>query len=491
MEHTQPQGDINPEELLHGMTDAFVSTDRLWRYRYVNKKALALMGKTKEQLIGNTIWDVFPGIIGTDFELHYRKVMEQRVEATFEAFCEESSTWLEVHVLPNDGGVSIFCSDITEKKKALAIIKDSERWFRNVADNSPLMIWSANVEKQCNYFNNTWLRFRGRAERQEFGMGWTNGIHEEDKQRVLKIFSEAFDERTEFRTECRLLYRDESYRWVSFSGKPLFAPDHSFMGFGGTCVDIDEQVMIYRQMEVKVAERTSEFTAALEREKELNSQKSKFVSIASHEFRTPLSTILSSVGLMELYYSLGDFEQMLKHMERIKGSIKHMINILNDFLSLDKLEQGEIKLEHEYLNFEEFARETVEELHPILKPQQEIICRYKGEKNVHTDKKVMYNVLMNLLSNAIKYSDKDIILEIRVAKAIVNISVTDEGIGIPPDEHQMLFKKYFRAGNVGKVKGTGLGLNIVQRFIELLGGTISFASIQDKGTTFTVRVPNQ
>jgi len=244
-------------------------------------------------------------------------------------------------------------------------------------------------------------------------------------------------------------------------------------------------------LEKKVAERTFELAQALEREKELNELKSRFVSIASHEFRTPLSTILSSTSLIEHYIKEEHAENRKKHIARIKSSTKNLTDILNDFLSLDKLEQGKVEIIKEPLNLDDLSSEIVDELNTSLKPGQAINLIYSGSKTIMQDKKILRNVLLNLLSNAIKYSGehKSIYLFIETDNKFVTIKVKDEGIGIPEADQKNLFTKFYRAKNTTNIQGTGLGLNIVKRYVELLNGEITFVSRQNEGTTFTVWFP--
>lgn len=481
---------IDLERILQGISDAFVSLDKEWQYRFVNDQALYLMQKERKDLIGRTLWKVFPDIIGTLFDIEYHKVMELGQPSCFETYYPSYDMWLEVRAYPYHDGICIFYTDVTEKKKAHEIVENSEKWFRSIADNSPVMIWGAGTDTFRNYFNRTWLEFTGRTIEQESGEGWTEDIFTEDRDRVCNLYSDNLTRRVVFQTEYRLRAKTGQYRWVRDVGNPIYSPDQSFMGYTGTCTDIDEQVRVYQELENRVQERTQELTASLSREKQLNDMKSHFVSIASHEFRTPLSTILSSAGLMEQYQALNKPENMYKHIDRIKGSVKHLINILNDFLSLDKLEQGQVRVELDHFNLEQFINEILEELNPLLKRDQQIVAAYDGAKEVNTDRKVVHNTLFNLLSNAMKYSNDNVTLNVTVTGSAINISVTDKGIGIPIEDQEKLFGKYFRAGNVGVIKGTGLGLSIVLRYVELLGGNISFTSEVDKGTTFDVHIPN-
>lgn len=257
--------------------------------------------------------------------------------------------------------------------------------------------------------------------------------------------------------------------------------------------DITERQKYNEQLELKVRERTLELTQMLEREKELNEIKSRFVSMASHEFRTPLSAILSSVSLVETYTKMDDAEKRIKHVERIKSSVKNLTDILNNFLSLDKLEQGRVEMTKELFDLKEFALDIIEDVKGMLKPGQEIICQHSGEISTVQDKKILRNVLLNLLSNAIKYSEDNqpVYVNCRVNPFAVEISVKDNGIGIPEEEQKNLFGKFYRARNAVNHQGTGLGLNIVKRYIDLMDGDIRFVSTPESGTEFTISYPHK
>lgn len=246
------------------------------------------------------------------------------------------------------------------------------------------------------------------------------------------------------------------------------------------------------ELERRVEERTIELTDSLDREKKMNEMKSRFVSMASHEFRTPLSAILSSIALVEQYTQPDQAEKRKKHVERIKSSVKNLTAILNDFLSLDKLEQGKVEVESSTFNLQEFAEDIIEEVRGILKAGQRIDHDHQGEPVITQDKKMLRNVMLNLLSNAIKYSpeDKTISLCLAADDSGLLITVSDQGIGIPEEEQEQLFGRFFRATNSTTIQGTGLGLNIVKRYVELMEGSISFTSKQGEGTSFFVKLPN-
>lgn len=231
---------------------------------------------------------------------------------------------------------------------------------------------------------------------------------------------------------------------------------------------------------------------ALEREKELNALKSQFVTMASHKFRTPLSTILSSVFLLENYTD-ADYElEKTAFFDKIKRSVHNLTALLNDYLSLGKLEEGKLKVSYSETDMKVFFDEFLQEIGSIKKVKQKILFTHEGiECKMMTDKFLLKNILTNLLSNAIEYSphDAEIQLHAELKKDALRIRVTDQGIGIPENEQHQIFKRFYRGQNASNVEGTGLGLNIAKKYIRLLKGTIEFTSQLNKGTTFVATIP--
>lgn len=278
----------------------------------------------------------------------------------------------------------------------------------------------------------------------------------------------------------------------------------------------EEQLLVYAsELEKKVQSRTEDLNAtitalekeiqerkkaeeearkALDRERELNELKSKFVSIASHEFRTPLSTVKSSASLINQYIERKEIEKVGKHVNRIKSSVDHLTSILNDFLSLGKLEEGKVDVSKESIHVSEFLKEVKEEITPTFKAGQTVnINRDTQVEYINSDSRMLRNILFNLISNASKYSDENKKITIRcfTDKRGLGFAISDEGIGIPLEDQKHMFDRFFRASNAGNVQGTGLGLNIVKRYVELLDGSISFTSEFGKGSVFTVIIPAQ
>jgi len=260
------------------------------------------------------------------------------------------------------------------------------------------------------------------------------------------------------------------------------------------------------ELEQKVTERTKvlqealrelenskeKLSKALTKEKELNDLKSRFVTMASHEFRTPLSTILSSVSLIDKYKTESEDDKRKKHVDRIKSSVTNMTFILNDFLSAERLEEGKIFAKPSEFSLPQIIEEITADIKNIQKTGQQIIHKHTGDEIINCDKQMIRNILLNLLSNAIKFTGEDGVINITTSNAPkeIKLIVKDNGIGIAKDEQQYLFERFFRAKNATNIQGTGLGLTIIVKYLEALDGKIDFESELNQGTTFTITIPN-
>jgi PAS domain S-box-containing protein len=226
---------------------------------------------------------------------------------------------------------------------------------------------------------------------------------------------------------------------------------------------------------------------ALAAEVELNKMKSNFVALASHEFRTPLTAILSSTFLLEKYSSGDDQKKAAKHIARIKSSVNNLTSILDEFLSLTKIEEGKIESKLDRLNLKEHLDRVCLSLRSSAKPGQNIIYSHSGDLHVYTDPVLVRNIVNNLVSNAIKYSDDSSNIYVSsTANSRIHIAVRDSGIGIPKEDQKYLFNRFYRASNAGTVQGTGLGLHITKHYVDMLNGSIHVNSEVGKGTEFEV-----
>ncbi len=428
-------------------------------------------------------------------------------------------------------------TDITERRRAeRALQKEKERaqQYLDVANTIFVVI---NRDEAIELLNEKGCELLGYREADVLGRNWFDLVMPaDDREGVRQVFRHLMDEGEKGQDyyENHILTRQGDRRLIAWRNALITDEQGRNVATISSGVDITEQraaeerikrlnaeleerveirteelaeavnqlLNINKQLEYEIQERKSaehalrkserELRKAYEREKELSELKSRFVSMASHEFRTPLSTILSSADIIEAYQQTEQQARREKHTNRIKSAVSNLTSILNDFLSLSRLEEGKITHAPEEFELQDFCREVVDELQGLLREGQQIRCQGPTkETTILIDKKFLKNILFNLLSNAIKYSPagKPIDLTLERRDDLLFIQVTDYGIGIPGEEQQHLFTRFFRARNVENIQGTGLGLNIVKRYVELMKGNITFESKLGEGTSFQVEIP--
>ena len=389
--------------------------------------------------------------------------------------------------------VLAFVIDITERKKQedeivelnarleekvedrTKELKNSYQLFSQIARNFPK--GTINVfDKNLNYIfvEGQELYKLGIHSHQLVGSNYLTRLKKSISEKIDPILKEVFE------GESKTFEIETNNSYYQINAVPL--PEENN--------EINRILVVEKNItEEKLAEE--KIKKALEKEKELNELKSRFVSMASHEFRTPLSAIYSSATILAKYTQTAQQEKRDKHIVRIKTTVNSLTQILNDVLSLSKAEEGITKVEYKAVIVPVFCGEVSEEVQSIARRGQKIIYSHTGDTNIVCDPNLMKKITLNLLSNAIKYSyDKGEVHINTLAKdKLLTIEVVDNGIGIPRQEQNKLFNRFFRAENVANIEGTGLGLNIVKKYVELLNGTITFTSIPEKETIFTVKLP--
>jgi PAS domain S-box-containing protein len=241
----------------------------------------------------------------------------------------------------------------------------------------------------------------------------------------------------------------------------------------------------------QLEQRQAELAQALAAEQELGEMKSRFVSMASHEFRTPLTAVLTSASLIEKYPAADQQDKRLRHLDRIRQSVNQLNDILEEFLSVGRIEEGKVTAHPAHLNLPILLRDVLADMQGLLKAGQRVAQAIDCTEPMWLDPSLLRKVLVNLLSNASKYSAENAVVHVRAAGAAgrLTLVVQDEGVGISADDQARLFERFFRARSVTNVPGTGLGLYIVGRYVELLGGTIRLVSELGRGTTVTIVIP--
>jgi PAS domain S-box-containing protein len=484
----------------------FIKDARDLRFLRFNKAGEKLLGYLQEDMIGKNDYDFFPKDQADFFTLKDREVLNSHkgIDIQEEPIkTKHGTSWLHTKKIPvynTDGkpqyllGIS---ADITEKKKTedtiielnkslaryVAELEESQRFYKTIARNFPdgtITVLNRNLDYL--FVDGGELSLEGLDSGKLLGTPYLNRFPEqlrnEIKNNLLQILN---GNNTSFEVNL-------TGGFYVIHGAPMENAE------GGV-----DEILLVKQNISKLKEAEANMKTALEKEKLINEMKSRFVSLASHEFRTPLSTILSSTEFIAEYIERIEEnpvlirEKNLHHLKRIKASIQNMVNILNSFLSLDQLEQGKTLTNPTEFDMEEFSAEAIGEIQGKLKPGQriEFSCEPSGAK-IFTDRPILKNIILNLLANAIKYSPEN-----RVVKYIaivgpegVEIIIEDQGIGIPETDQANLFERFYRAKNTMNIEGTGLGLNIVKKYIDLLEGSISFISHENKGTIFKIFIAN-
>jgi PAS domain S-box-containing protein len=284
----------------------------------------------------------------------------------------------------------------------------------------------------------------------------------------------------------RNIHEEEQYTYirknrtsipVSLTLTAITGNEGNITGFMAIAIDISER---------KKAEE--DLRRSLEKEKDLSELKSRFVSMASHEFRTPLSTVLSSAYLIEKYTSGEDQPKRNRHVQRIISSVNMLTDILNDFLSVGKIEEGKIQVRLSRFNIHEAINAIIQELKITLKKEQQIKYSHEGNTEVYLDLSMLKHIVMNLISNASKFSAEDSCINIKTQNVgdEVSLSVKDNGMGISIEDQKHLMERFFRGANAANIQGTGLGLHIVAKYAELLNGRVKCISDLQKGTEFEI-----
>jgi len=289
-----------------------------------------------------------------------------------------------------------------------------------------------------------------------------------------EIVKNAFADGRAKAIEVQIKPKDRSPIWVSLSTQIIDVNNEKHL------LSALLDMTAHKELEEKMK-------SALATEIELNKMKSNFVSLASHEFRTPLTSILSSTVLLDRYSYGEHHEKAAKHVARIKSSVNNLTTILDEFLSISKIEEGKVTPKIEQVNIKDYLTKICNSFNNFSKPGQEIEYKHRGVEEVYTDPVLLGNIVNNLVSNAIKYSDEG--KKIFVVSDVNNrlhIEVRDDGIGIPKEDQKHLFNRFFRASNTGTSQGTGLGLHIMKHYVEMLHGHVKIDSEVGRGSTFTV-----
>ncbi|MEH2233576.1 MAG: ATP-binding protein [Nostoc sp.] len=478
------------ETVIAGIQDQFFVLDREWRYTFVNQQVAEIVGIPKEELLGKIVWEVLPDMVQSEFDTQVHRANAQNTVVQFEYFYAPWQRWFENRIYPFAEGVSIFVTDISDRKQAEKALRESEEKFRNMADNAPFMVWVTDTDSYCTYLSQSWYDFTGQTEEMGLGFGWLNAVHPEDYNDARNVFLEANRSYSAFRLEYRLRRKDGKYRSCIDAANPWFGVDGQFKGYIGSVIDITERKAAEaerdRLLELEQAARTEAERA--------NRIKDEFLAVLSHELRSPLNPILGWARLLQTREF--DAAALKKAIATIERNAQLQAQLIEDLLDVSRILQGKLNLKMLPVNLVlviEAGLETVRLAAEAKNIQiQTMLDASFGQ--VLGDSGRLQQVVWNLLSNAVKFTPEGgkIDIQLECVDAQAEITVSDTGKGISPEFLPYVFE-YFRQADgttTRKFGGLGLGLAIVRHLIELHGGTIQAESLgEGQGAIFRVRLP--
>ncbi|MGB7443714.1 MAG: PAS domain S-box protein [Coleofasciculaceae cyanobacterium] len=458
--------------------------DKNLHYTLAEGKGLADFGLSKELIEGKTITEVFPPEIW-----HLKQKADQEsLEGKSSVFeMSYGKRIYLVHVLPvkNDRG-EIFAGmamwqDISDRKRAELALLEERNFISAILNTANAIILVLDPEGRIHRFNRFCEKLTGYTFEEVKGkFAWDLFLLKDDIEPVKAVVRELQSGKFANEYENYWVARDGTRRLLSWSNTVLLDADGSVKYVVAIAIDVTER---------KKAEKARQ---ALERERELSQLRLRFFSMASHEFRTPLSTILMSAQLLGTCSDTWSQEKKARNLQRIESATKHMIQLLEDILMINRAETRKLELQPAQINLSKFCWHLVEEIQLNAAPNQQVVYNCKCRcHNAYIDEKVLRSILSNLLSNAIKYSSdgSDVYLDLTCDNGQATLKIQDQGIGIPDSDQPLLFEAFHRGGNIDKIGGTGLGLTVVKHCLQLCGGSISFKSKVGVGTTFTVQIP--
>lgn len=364
------------------------------------------------------------------------------------------------------GRASIF-HDLRRELAARKALAESEQLFRGITTASPAALWMSDEKAEIIYVNQIWVDWTGMPLQNHLGTGWLNAVLKEDVEDTASKFLTDFNNRVFHESQFRIMHPDGNFRWVVCTGNPQFNADGNFTGYIGACVDITEQ-------------------------KQLQQQKDEFIGIASHELKTPVTSIKAYGQVLEAMFRKGGNDRKADMVLKMNNQIDRLTSLIGDLLDVTKIQSGRLQFNDSYFDFEQMVAELVEDLQRTTSRHQ-IITDIKPIGHVYADRDRIGQVFTNLVSNAIKYSpdSEKVLVSAGLKDGEVVICVEDFGIGIPDDKKDRVFEQFYRVSGDKQhtFPGLGLGLYISSEIIKREGGRIWVNSVQGKGSKFCFSIP--
>lgn len=392
--------------------------------------------------------------------------------------------------------------DITDDKKLLEQVKESEERFKLIADSAPVMIWMSNEDQSGTYFNKKWHEFVGNREAMKNGRVSLENVHPDDINEVKSILKRSYQDRVPFLMEYRLKRKDGDYRWIRDHGTPVIDKNSYFEGFIGSAIDITGQKKFTQELEKQVSERTIELRKSNDELVNLNISLEEYAHVASHDLQEPLRKISTFISILKT--KINDPAAVGMYVDKVNKLANQMRHLIRNILDYSRLSESTLAMAS--VNLDELIKEIEDDLELMIIEKRAKIT-YKNLGSIHANEVHMQQLFTNFIKNALKYNDdfpevSIISKEIKgsdlpgyftanKANLYREIKIKDNGIGIDPQHKEMIFKPFKRLHSKSEYGGTGIGLSICRRIVEIHQGFIDLESEMGKGSTFIIYFPIQ
>jgi two-component system CheB/CheR fusion protein len=401
--------------------------------------------------------------------------------------------------------ILVAIEDITEHRRAQRIMAEREMWFRNMANNAPVMIWVAGLDKKRNFLNKTWLEFTGQNGTANSKEGWQEAIHPDDLKGYLDLYNASFMERETFQFEYRLRRNDGEYRWMMDIARPTYSPEGAFLGYIGSCTELHNKKLLHDELEKRVAERTTELEEMNKELQRSNSELQQFAYVSSHDLQEPLRKIMTFADRLEpLKERLP--EQGRVYVDKINESSVRMTRLIDDLLDYSRISREDAKFTTTDLN--KVVKEILVDFEVTMQ-QKKVKLTIDPLPTVSAIPLQMEQLFHNLISNALKFSKEDTTPEVNIScrtlpreelkkhpnleqnRSYVEIVVKDNGIGFPPEFADQIFIIFQRLNDKKNYPGTGIGLALCYKIVANHGGEIYAKSVENEGAEFYILLPTR
>jgi len=472
--------------LMNSNPEAVFILDTDGNFIAANEKTAERFGRPVEKLVGTNVFSYLSPEIANSRRKKVDEVIHSGKPVRFDDSRNNRYFDNYLHPVIDSSGsvirVVVWAIDFTERKLAVDALKTSEEKFRELAENIQDIFW-IRKDDEILYVSPAYETICGKSCESLYKNpdSFLQAIHPDDLERVLNSYnSPKYKNEGLFDEEYRIIRPGGTTRWIWAKTFPVKKNGKIIRTVG-----VAEDISLRKEYEEKIQQ-------ALIREKELNDLKSRFISMVSHEFRTPLGLVLSSTELLQNYGDKWDEKKRNEQFARIKDAVENLTGLMKDVIILSEEESDKIKITPIRIDVVSFLKELIVEVQASLGENCTIHFSHTGSSlKVNADKKLLRQIFLNLLSNAVKFTPpgKNVNIRLSSNRSVYEIKVKDEGIGIPSNDLNNIFEPFIRATNIGDVRGSGLGLSIVKRAAELLNGKMQVKSKLNKGTVFTVTLP--